>query len=131
MSWSRHKSFSTAFPANAGIHCSEPETLQSGSRLSPGMRRRDRRRMSEDDPFLWLEEVEDARALAWVREQNARSLAALEGDPRYAEMYREALAVITAADRIPYPSFLGGRLTNFWQDEVHIRGLWRSTSPIS
>jgi prolyl oligopeptidase len=84
--------------------------------------------MNADDPFLWLEEVEGAAALAWVRAQNARSLALLEGDPRYAGMHREALAVITAADRIPYPGFLGRRLANFWQDEVHVRGLWRATS---
>src|SRR6266699_1780465 len=85
--------------------------------------------MTEDDPFLWLEEVEGARPLQWVHAQNARSLALLEGDPRYAEMYRAALAVITAPDRIPYPSFLGDRLVNFWQDEGHVRGLWRTTSP--
>src|SRR5712664_1166150 len=84
--------------------------------------------MTEDDPFLWLEEVEGEAALQWVREQNGRSLALLEGDPRYAEMYREALAVITAPDRIPYPSFLGDRLANFWQDDGHVRGLWRATS---
>ena len=84
--------------------------------------------MTEDDLFLWLEEVEGARALGWVRAENARSLAVLEGDPRYAELYREALAVISAPDRIPYPSFLGDRLANFWQDDVHVRGLWRSTS---
>src|SRR5712691_10017018 len=84
--------------------------------------------MTEDDPFLWLEEVEGAAALQWVREQNARSLALLESDPRYGEMYREALAVITAPDRIAYPSFLGDRLANFWQDEAHVRGLWRATS---
>jgi len=84
--------------------------------------------MTEDDPFLWLEEVEGAAALQWVREQNARSLALLESDPRYREMYREALAVITAPDRIAYPSFLGDRLVNFWQDEAHVRGLWRATS---
>src|SRR6266536_590943 len=85
--------------------------------------------MSEDDPFLWLEEVEGAAALQWVREQNGRSLVLLEADPRYREMYRDALAVLTAPDRIPYPSFLGDRLANFWQDDVHVRGLWRTTSP--
>jgi prolyl oligopeptidase len=36
--------------------------------------------------------------------------------------------VITAPDRIPYPSFLGDRLANFWQDDAHVRGLWRVTS---
>src|SRR5437016_5437386 len=88
----------------------------------------DEHAVTDDDPFLWLEEIEGARALAWVREQNARSLALLEGDPRYREMYREALAVVTAPDRIPYPSFLGDLLTNFWQDDAHVRGLWRTTS---
>src|SRR6185312_12712444 len=83
--------------------------------------------MTNDDPFLWLDEVEGAAALAWVARENARSLAALEGDPRFDALYRAALDVLTAADRIPYPSFLGDRLTNFWQDETHVRGLWRET----
>jgi len=83
---------------------------------------------SEDDPFLWLEDVEGEAALGWVRRENARSLALLETDPRYAALYREALAIVTASDRIPYPRFLGLRLANFWQDETHVRGLWRETS---
>ncbi|HTZ37136.1 MAG TPA: prolyl oligopeptidase family serine peptidase [Stellaceae bacterium] len=81
-----------------------------------------------DDPFLWLEEIEGEKALAWVREQNARTLAALEADPRYRRLYDAALAIITAEDRIPYPGFFGGRLGNFWQDAAHVRGLWRSTT---
>jgi prolyl oligopeptidase len=85
-------------------------------------------RMSDDDPFLWLEEIEGERALQWVRRENARSLALLEADPRYRALYREALAIVTASDRIPYPRFLGDGLANFWQDEAHVRGLWRETS---
>jgi prolyl oligopeptidase len=84
--------------------------------------------VTADDPFQWLEEVEGEAALAWVRRENARSLAALEGDPRYPALYRDALAVVTAADRIPYPRFLGELLVNFWQDETHVRGLWRATT---
>ncbi|MGE0260235.1 MAG: prolyl oligopeptidase family protein [Alphaproteobacteria bacterium] len=84
--------------------------------------------MSEDDPFLWLEEIEGEAALGWVARQNARTSAALDGDPRFDALYRAALEVLTAADRIPYPAFVGDRLTNFWQDETHIRGLWRETS---
>lgn len=83
--------------------------------------------MDTDDPFLWLEEIEGAAALAWVVRQNARSLAALESDPRYAGLFDAALAIATAPDRIPYPRFLGDVLANFWQDEKHQRGLWRST----
>jgi prolyl oligopeptidase len=81
-----------------------------------------------DDPFIWLEEVEGEAALDWVRRQNERSLAHLEADPRYAELHRDALAVVTAADRIPYPSFRGSQVANFWQDDAHQRGLWRRTT---
>src|SRR5262249_61624524 len=87
--------------------------------------------MTESDPFLWLEDIEGAKALAWVREQNARTLALLERDPRYLRMLTEARAIITAPDRIPYPSFLGERLVNFWQDDRHVRGLWRKAAPES
>jgi prolyl oligopeptidase len=81
-----------------------------------------------EDPFLWLEDVEGDRALGWVREQNARSLALLEADPRYRGLYDTALTIITAEDRIPYPRFRGQALANFWQDSAHVRGLWRETS---
>jgi prolyl oligopeptidase len=83
--------------------------------------------VSDDDPFGWLEEVEGAAALDWVRRQNARTVALLEGDPRYRPLYDAALAVLTAPDRIPYPHFRGERLVNFWQDSEHVRGLWRAT----
>src|SRR5579884_953792 len=84
--------------------------------------------MADDDPFLWLEEVEGERALAWVREQNARSLALLEADPRYAELHAAALRIVTARDRIPYPSFVGEGIANFWQDDAHVRGVSRRTT---
>ena len=84
--------------------------------------------MNDNDPFLWLEDIDGPRALAWVRAENARSLARLESDPRYPVLLAEARAIITAADRIPYPSFLGDDLVNFWQDEAHVRGLWRRTT---
>ncbi len=81
-----------------------------------------------EDPFLWLEEVEGQRALAWVRRQNARSLAVLEADPRYPTLQAEALAIATASDRIPYPGLRGGAVYNLWQDATHVRGLWRRTT---
>jgi prolyl oligopeptidase len=84
--------------------------------------------MPKTDPYLRLEDVEGDTALAWVREQNARSLALLEADPRYQGLYDAALKIIAAEDRIPYPSFRGESLANFWQDAVHVRGVWRKTT---
>lgn len=80
------------------------------------------------DPFLWLEAVHGARALAWVKEQNAKSLGVLQADPHYAEFFSEALAIAQTKDRIPYPALRNGWVYNFWQDATHVRGIWRRTS---
>ncbi len=82
---------------------------------------------TENDPHLWLEEVEGDEALAWVRAQNTRSLADLQNDPRYADFHEAALEVATSKDRIPYGTVRDGSVYNFWQDDQHVRGVWRRT----
>ncbi len=78
-----------------------------------------------DDPYLWLEEIDGARALDWVRAENARSLAVLEADPRFATIHAQARDIHTAKDRIPYGRAIDGLVHNFWRDEAHVRGLLR------
>jgi prolyl oligopeptidase len=80
------------------------------------------------DPYLWLEDVQGDRALAWVRERNQRSLGTLQADPRYQRFYNEALKIVEARDRIAFPTLRGRDIENFWQDSAHIRGLWRRTT---
>jgi prolyl oligopeptidase len=78
------------------------------------------------DPYLWLEEVEGERAMAWVEAQNTRSLGILQGDPRYQGLHDQALAIVQARDRIAMPSFnRDGTVDNFWQDATSVRGIWR------
>jgi prolyl oligopeptidase len=36
-----------------------------------------------DDPYRWLEDVDGAEALAWVRERNAEATARLTGGARF------------------------------------------------
>jgi len=81
--------------------------------------------MTGEDPYLWLEEVEGERALTWVREQSARSLAQLEGDPRFAQLHADALALANSRDRLPLGGIFDGYYYNFWQDETHVRGIYR------
>ena len=83
---------------------------------------------TSDDPYLWLEDVSSPKALQWVEAHNAKSTAVLQADPRYQRFYDEALAIAQAKDRIPVGEFLGGKIYNFWQDEDHVRGIWRRTS---
>jgi prolyl oligopeptidase len=83
------------------------------------------------DPFQWLEDIDAPRSMAWVEGQNARSAQRLEGDPRYATFHDEAHAILTAQDRIPTPHFRAGGIDNFWQDAVHVHGIWRHATPAS
>jgi prolyl oligopeptidase len=80
------------------------------------------------DPFLWLENKDGARALSWVRAQNARTLPILEHDPHYAAFDAQALAILQSKDRIADPDTVRGDVFNFWQDAAHARGIWRRTS---
>lgn len=82
---------------------------------------------SNEDPYLWLEEVEGEEALSWVREQNDRTLADLKSDPDYDAFEAAAVEVLTSKERIPYGRIRSGQVYNFWQDESNVRGLWRRT----
>ncbi len=83
------------------------------------------------DPYLWLEQVNSPRAMAWVQTENNRSLGLLEKDARYPGLYADALKIAEATDKVPFPNQLGGQIVNFWQDAQHVRGIWRTTSPAS
>ena len=80
------------------------------------------------DDHLALEQVDGAEAMAFVAEENRKSLAVLTGDPRYEAFRAEAEAILTATDRIPSPSFLGDGVGNFWQDAANPKGVWRRTT---
>ena len=81
----------------------------------------------DDDPYLWLEEIDDDRALAWVEAQNAATLAQF-GDARFAADRDILAAIFDRPDNIPYIGRRGPLVFNFWKDAAHPRGLWRATS---
>ena len=80
------------------------------------------------DEFLWLEDVWGERAIAWVKQQNEKTEAAFKADPRYEPFRTEALAILTAKDRTPTPTFRAAGIDNFWQDAANVRGVWRHTT---
>jgi prolyl oligopeptidase len=82
----------------------------------------------DDDPYLWLEEVENARALAWAGERSAADTAVLKAVPEYEALHEEMLEIYNSSDRIPFPGFYGERIYNFWRDADHVRGIWRRAS---
>ncbi|HEX3347849.1 MAG TPA: prolyl oligopeptidase family serine peptidase [Acetobacteraceae bacterium] len=80
----------------------------------------------DDDPYLWLEDVEGPRALAWVDAQSEATMARF-GGPRFEQDAATLKAIFDRPDNIPYVTRRGGQLYNFWRDAAHPRGLWRRT----
>src|SRR3984893_9438374 len=81
----------------------------------------------DDDPYLWLEEIDGERALAWVEAQNSATLARF-GDTRFAADRAPLAAIFDRPDNIPVIARRGAKVFNFWKDAEHPRGLWRATT---
>src|SRR6185295_6051152 len=82
----------------------------------------------EVDPYMWLEEVEGVKALAWAKEQNRKTIAELEAVKEYKPIYERTRQILDSQDRIPTPDLTGDMVYNFWQDKDHPRGIWRRTT---
>jgi prolyl oligopeptidase len=81
----------------------------------------------EEDPFLWLEDVEGEKALEWVKARSAADTAEIEAVPEFAGLHERLLEIYNSSDRIPNPGIRGAWIYNFWQDADHVRGIWRRT----
>jgi len=84
--------------------------------------------MTDTDPYLWLEDVQGERALAWVRERNRASETDLVARPGFAERERALREVLDSREQIPTVRRIGDRLYNLWRDAANPRGLWRRTT---
>ncbi|MER9197159.1 prolyl oligopeptidase family serine peptidase [Mesorhizobium australicum] len=81
----------------------------------------------DDDPYLWLEDIEGERALDWTASQSARTLGHFGGTQF--ERDRAALtAIFDRPDKTPQIKRHGHYLYNFWQDARNRRGLWRRST---
>ncbi|MEC8917414.1 MAG: prolyl oligopeptidase family serine peptidase [Pseudomonadota bacterium] len=80
-----------------------------------------------EDPYRWLEAIDGAESLAWVEDQNRRTLARF-ADAEFASLETGLREILDADDRIPFVVKRGEHYYNFWQDAEHPRGLWRRTT---
>jgi prolyl oligopeptidase len=84
--------------------------------------------VEQPDKYIWLEDVHGARAMAWVRQENARTAAVLQADPHFAPFDAAALKILESPERLPYPSLQAGEVYNTWRDATHVRGILRRTT---
>lgn len=82
---------------------------------------------ADEDPYLWLEEVEGEKALAWAKKLSAETAAEFEAIPEFDALHEQLLKIYTSRDRIPRPGIRGAWVYNYWQDQDHVRGIWRRT----
>lgn len=80
------------------------------------------------DPYLWLEEIDSDRALAWVAERNAETAAGLAASAEFTATRSAIREVLDSVHKIPDVSRVGDHLYNFWRDADHPRGIWRRTT---
>jgi prolyl oligopeptidase len=84
--------------------------------------------VEQPDKYQWLEDVNGAKSMEWVKAENARSTKVLQGDPRFAEFQATALKVLESPDKLAYPDFHEGTVYNTWQDAEHVQGILRRTT---
>ena len=84
--------------------------------------------MPATDENLWLEDVDGAAALDWVRARNAQALEVLAQDRGFEALRRDLRSILDSEARIPHIEKLGDHVYNFWRDQAHPAGLWRRTS---
>ncbi len=80
------------------------------------------------DPYLWLEDVDGARALDFARTASTRTLSELRQRAEFLKIRDEVREVLDSRDRIAQVAVHGDHLYNFWQDRANPRGLWRRTT---
>jgi prolyl oligopeptidase len=83
---------------------------------------------AQNDPYLWLEAVDDEKSLDWVRAENASTAKRLKSSPLFEELYAQAKTVLNSSSRLPEVNQEGDWLYNFWRDEKNPRGVYRRTS---
>ena len=82
-----------------------------------------------DDPYLWLEEIDGARATAQVKQWNAATEELVAKGPVFEQYRKRALEILNDEQQIAEPEdVLGDQVTNHWVDARNPRGLWRIAS---
>ncbi|UZD61309.1 prolyl oligopeptidase family serine peptidase [Brevibacterium sp. JSBI002] len=80
-----------------------------------------------DDENLWLEDIHGEEQIAWVKDQNAKTLERFH-DGLFDDISGDLRTALDSDDRIPMVTKRGDHFYNFWRDKTNPKGLWRRTS---
>ena len=81
-----------------------------------------------NDPYLWLEEIESPRSLEFAKKENEMTLSKLKMEKKFETIKNELTKIAYDKNRIPWAYPVNGMFYNFWRDKKSVRGVWRRTS---
>lgn len=81
-----------------------------------------------DDENLWLDDIDGAKPLAWVKAENAKTVKAYAQGDDFKTLDARILEMLDSDAKIPMVSKIGDRYYNLWRDKDHPKGLWRRTT---
>ncbi|UPG86325.1 prolyl oligopeptidase family serine peptidase [Luteibacter aegosomatis] len=81
-----------------------------------------------DDENLWLDDIDGAKPLAWVKAENAKTVEKYAQGDDFKTLDARILEMLDSDAKIPMVSKIGDRYYNLWRDKDHPKGLWRRTT---
>ena len=80
-----------------------------------------------EDENLWLEDIYGEKQIAWVKDQNSKTLERFH-DGLFDSISGDLRTALDSDDRIPMVTKRGDHFYNFWRDQTNPKGLWRRTT---
>jgi Serine proteases of the peptidase family S9A len=81
-----------------------------------------------DDENLWLDDIDGAKPLAWVKDENAKTVAKYADSQEFRTLDARILEMLDSDAKIPMVNKIGDHFYNLWRDKAHPKGIWRRTT---
>jgi prolyl oligopeptidase len=81
-----------------------------------------------DDENLWLDDIDGAKPLDWVKARNAETVTKYAESQDFKTLDARLLEMLDSDAKIPMVSKIGDHFYNFWKDKQHPKGVWRRTT---
>ena len=103
--------------------------LALGSALAQGVPTLPATSAAPADPYLYMEDLQDANASRWADAQTSQTLDAVRKMPGFDERYRANLKALSDRElNIQYPASEAGFIYNHYRAANQPKGVWRRTT---
>lgn len=76
----------------------------------------------------YLEDVTGEKAIKFAEDNNKITDQRLKTDPRYQQTYDDVFKILSAKDKLPNFYIMAGEVYSLWQDDIHVKGIFRKST---